>query len=216
MADSIDIYNMAIAHLGVSLDVQSLTERTTERLSCSRFYDQARREILGGLPWAFAKKLDILALVAENPTPEWKYSYQYPSDCLQFRRILSTIMPTSPSTVTDVYTRNPILTQTVPFLRSGTTLLSDWPTAWGEYTYDCTDPTLFDATFSQALAYKLAWYILPRLTAGDPFKLRPTIATAFNATVSEAAANMMNEQNPDPLPESEFIIARGYGGDWLL
>ena len=201
--DQISIYNMALSHVGVSNDVQSLTETSTEAAACVRFYDPARQEMLRAGRWPFATKTVALAQVALNPTQEWAFSYRYPADALFLHRILGTV-------------RNESRRDRVPYRvvsdDAGRLIYTDWEDlTYGtlcEYTKDVTDPAQFDPMFVQALAFLLASYIGKRITNGDPFKLAQMAdqlrARAYDVAASAAA----NEEQQEVLPESEFISAR--------
>src|SRR5688572_11149621 len=90
MASETEIANLALSHLGVGKEIANLeTERSQEAVACRRFYDTARDATLRDFSWPFATKIAVLGLIEADPNDEWDYSYRYPSDCLQLRRILS-------------------------------------------------------------------------------------------------------------------------------
>lgn len=211
--DVLSVWNLALRHLGNSNTVASLTEASAEARACSAFYQQTQDEVLGDFPWPFATKTSLLALVQERPTPEWRYSYRYPVDCLSMRRILSTIGTTPPPpNILYVYTRNPDLFQVIRFRiaadSAGSLIYADWPYAMAEYTMQITDVTRYSAQFVQAVALKLALYIAPSVTGGDPFKLGQRAAAMYQNILDQAQANALNEQFPDVAPDDDFIQAR--------
>lgn len=85
-----EIVNIALAHLGVGSEISNLdTDQSTEANAMRRFYESAKDEVLRDLNWPFTTVFASLALVEEDPTDEWSYSYRYPSDALKIRRVLS-------------------------------------------------------------------------------------------------------------------------------
>lgn len=86
--------NMALSHLGISNQIQSLTppDQSNQASVCNLWYPICRDELLQTAPWNFAYQ--YVNLVQEPmpsvtgpqqglAAPGWQYSYQYPSDCLQ-------------------------------------------------------------------------------------------------------------------------------------
>lgn len=202
MATDTDIANLALYHLGVGVDIADLTtESSTEAAACRKFFDQARQQTLRDFEWPFASKQAALGLVTTAPTTEWSYSYQYPADCLKFRRILSG-------------TRNDSYQSRVPFKivygTSGNEIYTDFVSAVGEYTVDVTGAALGRMTedFVMAVSLRLAAYIAPRLTAGDPFKMGQRAMQLYQVELGLAAANAYNEEQGDITPESEFVRGR--------
>src|SRR5665648_440114 len=90
MSSATEICNMALGHLASGKEIANLeTERSAEAIACRRFFDSARDAVLRDFSWPFATKIKALSLIEEDPNSEWAYSYRYPTDCLNFRRILS-------------------------------------------------------------------------------------------------------------------------------
>jgi len=81
-ASKVDIWNMALTHLGELREIQSETEDTVERILCSRFYDLSLDATLRGVPWNFARSYFTLVTAAESPPTQWAYAYDYPANCL--------------------------------------------------------------------------------------------------------------------------------------
>lgn len=85
MASAIDICNLALAHVGDSAQVISITpnDGTVQSAHCARFYPIARDVVLSAFDWTFATKRAAIPLVA-NPSPDdWTYAYALPSTCLR-------------------------------------------------------------------------------------------------------------------------------------
>lgn len=195
-----EIANFAITHIGIGKAISDLdTETSTEANICRRFYDTARDATLKDFNWGFATKYEELGLVSENPTIEWAYSYRYPSDCIFLRRILSGI-------------RNETRQSRVSFKLSrdsaGILVYTDEREACAEYTERVTDSNLYPSDFILAFSYRLAHYIIPSLTSGDTSARRDAIFKLYLQELSLARSGSYNEEQPDELPDSEFIRAR--------
>lgn len=90
MAASLEaICNLSLSHLGVAKVVTDIdTDNTPESVACLLFIDQVIEEALRAFAWPFATSYATLALVQEDPTVEWGYSYRLPADCRFVRRIV--------------------------------------------------------------------------------------------------------------------------------
>ena len=200
MASKTDIANMAISHLGIGKEIANLeTEQSQEAGACRRFYDLSREAMLTEHDWTFATRFATLALVEAAPTDEWAYSYRYPSKCLKIRRIISGM-------------RQDTLNSEIPYKivedAIGYLVYTDEETAEVEYTYDVTDTSFFKANFAFALSFRLAAYVAPRITAGDPFKMKQEMLGQYQLELGTALAKDLNTGVLDKAPESEFIKAR--------
>lgn len=200
MASKVGICNLALSHLGVGKDINNFeTERSEEAQACRTFYDQALQQTLRDFEWPFATRFIELTQVEEDPTTEWAFSYSYPSGCLFFRRILSG----SRNDTTDTKINYRIVGDT-----SAQLIYTDLEDAVAEYTFNATDPNVYPSDFVQALSLRLAYYIAPRVTKGDPFKIRNEVAALYLSELSKAQSNAMNEEQSELLPDAEMIRAR--------
>lgn len=200
MASPEEICNLAITHLGIGKEIASLdSEKSQEAMACRRVFDTARIATLRDFEWPFATKFAALGLVKADPTCEWSFSYQYPSDCLHFRKILSG-------------KRNDDRQSRVPYRlaygTSGQEIYCDLESAEAEYTVDVEDSGRFPEDFVIALSFRIAFMVAPRLTAGDPFKLGDRARTLYDIEVSRAKATAVNEEQEEEDPDSEFIRGR--------
>lgn len=199
MSSKMQIWNMAISHLGISKEIASETEQTAEAKACRRFYETTLKNVLKDHSWPFASKIATLNLISSNPNTEWAYSYRYPTDCLFFRRILSGNRNDTPATK-------------VPYAvsqdSSATIIFTDATNAVAEYTRNITDESFFSSDFETAVSYRLAHYIAPRLTAGDPFNLGQKALQTYQLELSRAVANSFNEDQSVELQDTESVNAR--------
>lgn len=198
------IWNIALSHLGVSVEVADVTERSKEAQACRRFYDQTIAEVLRDFPWPFATTFADLALVATSPTAEWAYSYRVPADCVRFVRVLSGLRVDTPSS-------------RIPFRlgmdATGTLVYCDLNPAQAEYTSNLVTEARFSADFTQMAALLLAGYIGPRVTKGDDFKLGDRALKLYEWRKAMAWQNAAGEQARDLSDSSSFLDARDGGSD---
>ena len=200
MSSTTEISNLAISHLGIGKEIANLdTEQTEEASACRRYFESAKKATLSDLDWTFATKFAVLNLIESQPNEEWNFSYRYPSDCINMRRILSGQRQDTQKT-------------RVPYRISadsaGRIIYTDKENAEIEYTKNVTDPGLFSAEFALALSFRLASYIAPRLTGGDPFKMKQEMLAQYEIELGRAKKKNMNEETADILPESEMITIR--------
>jgi len=200
MASKTEICNMALSHISNKEIADYDTESSEEARVCRIFYPTAYLATLRDFFWPFATRTKSLTLIEENPTTEWAYSYRYPTDCVDIKRILSGI-------------RNDTRQSRVPFQISnddvGTLILCDQVSAYAEYTVNNVSTERFSPDFLLAFSYRLANYLAPRLTGGDPFKMQEKVMALYKIELSKAKANALNEGQPDEEPLSEFQRIRG-------
>lgn len=200
MATKTEICNLALSHLGVGKEIANVeTEASEEAAACRRFYDPTVRKMLKEFPWPFATRYVDLALVEEDPTNEWDYSYRYPSDCLEIRRIMSG------NRVDSLGTR---VAYRIVSDATGLLIFTDEADASIEYTVMPENTSFFDPLFIEALSYYLAFEIAPRVTAGDPFKLGDRAFQLYNAAAQRAKAVALREDVGDAPQDAESIRGR--------
>lgn len=200
MASKVGICNLALSHLGVGKEIANFeTERSEEASACRRFYDQSLEQMLRDFIWPFATKIAALGLVEEDPNEEWLFSYRYPSDCLKFRRILNGKRNS---------TRQSLQPYRIAQDDTARIILCDLEDAQAEYTINEDDPAMYPPDFAMALSMRLAAYIAPRVTGGDPFKMGDRALKLYEFEVTMAQANSANEEQDEEQPLSEFTRAR--------
>lgn len=201
MSSKTEIANLATSHLGIDKEIANIdTENSAEARACRRFFDTARDMVLSDFPWPFATKFADLALVEEDPTIEWGFSYRYPSDCLTFRRILNG--------VTRIDTLESRVKYKIGRDTDGQLIYTDMEDAQGEYTIQITSVELYPPDFTMALSLLLAGLIGPRISGGDPFKKGDRALALYRKTIANAQALAIGEEQPDRPAESEFISGR--------
>jgi hypothetical protein len=201
MDSSTEICNLALSHIGISKQIADLdSEKSNEGRACRLFFETSRDAVLRDFAWPFATKIETLGLVESAPNDEWDYSYRKPSDCLAERRILSgNRQDTQESKVAYRTAQDD----------TGLLIYTDKEDAELEYTVRETRVNLWPQDFCLAVSFRLAAYIAPVLTGGDPFKLGDRSIQFYNFELGKAQANAFNEEQPDSQEEAESIRIRG-------
>ncbi len=200
-----EMCNMALSHLGVSTVIADLANDTgTEAVALRTFFSTAFQVTLEKMDWSFARRYVTLGLVETDPNEDFGYAYRYPADCLVIRRIQSGLRNDN---------RRSRVTYNIGSDVTGRLIYTDVTPAIVRYTKNITDYSLIPASFGLAQSYYLAFLIAPKLTKGDPFQRQQAVMGLFKSAMDQAAANMANEEQPDPEPESELTLARG-GDDY--
>lgn len=200
------IANLSLSHLGSTKVLTDFTTGTSvEDKACNLHYALCRDYLLKAANWSFALKRAAGAgqatLTDASPYyTHWAYSYTYPTDCLQMRRIPW-------HTVRDARIEH--RQAQIPYLVDGTKIYTDQDEAVFEYTMQVTTVTLFPVDFVEALSYLLAAKIGPSVTGGDPFKNTEKALQFYVMAKSIAMANNQNEPVEDEEHQSEFIRTRG-------
>lgn len=196
MASKTEIANLAVAHLGVAKTFSNLdTDVQPEAVVCRQFYDRAVRQTLRDFQHPFSTKFAALNLVEENPTIEWNFSYAYPSDCLHARRIVSGII-------------NETRQQRIPYRivgsDEGRLIYTNQAQAELEYTMNIKNPDLLPDDLLMAISFRLAHYIAPSVTKGDPTNMGKRAMDNYTLEILLARSTASNEEQPEENPVSEF------------
>lgn len=224
---STQVANLALAACGVSKPLVDMNlDRGLAGQMCRLFYDLARQSAIRDFPWPWATKQVNPALVANQPTPEWLYAYQYPADALKITRFMSwrlsndtrqsrvpyTLMQPVPITLSTISPQ-----PTTPYSETtGMWIYTNWPSmnvAVGlpvimEYIFDNTNVAQWTSDFIEAFALKLATMIVTTLTTGDPYGMQAKLIQLYTQKLSESSAMALNEEQRPQEPQSEFIRAR--------
>lgn len=226
-----DIANKALAQIGARAIITDITTDTTPPGVYARmFYNDTRQRLLRAAPWGFARKtivLDQLGLLSDDPPASiypWFVKYGWPSDCLKFRYLIPPPTPPAaeggitPPTVGTVYPLPWIgPNRQFRFLVShdpdpamgdpSKVILSNIQEAYGVYTYDCEDTTLFDVQFEDALIAALAYELIIPLSGNVAMKA--DFYRLAKEAVDAARATDGNEAIPSTDHTVDWIASRG-------
>ena len=171
MASEIDICNLALAHLGDTATIASLSppEGSAQAEHCAGFYPVARDSLLEMHSWGFATKRVQLALLTSG-WPEWTYAYAQPADALN---VIAILPPEStddystgvPDSAGGSYVPQPFCCE---INDSGAPVIyTDQADAVLRYSATVTDPTRFSPLFVMALSWHLASMLAGPIIKGD-------------------------------------------------
>lgn len=199
MASVVEICNRALSNIGNSRSINSLNEASKEAGECSLHFDACRDSVLADFDWNFATKRVALADTGAPP-PDWKFAYRYPTDCVRITEIM----------VPGV--RNPTAAQRISYEvgadsgGTGKLIYTDQEDAWLKYVGRVTDVNMYDAIFSEALAWRLAAAINMALTGNAD--LGNNALNMYGRVILSAGSHSLNESQEPVMPESEFTSAR--------
>lgn len=193
-----NICNAALMLCGVGDEIANIEERSPEAEACLQFYDSTLERLLVKLRLPSTMKRVALALIEEDPSDEFGYSYATPTDFLSSIKLVSGLIPETSGSH-------------IPFKRVSKDgldcLWTNQEDAELEYIYRLTDESLFPPLLAEAMEYALAMKIAPRLVR-DPAKLGPLLKALDEGMRTSCRANGQNEHFPGTPPESEFIRGR--------
>ena len=196
------IGNFSLAHIGTRSTIESLDEASTEAPVIKLWYDYCRLECLEAFDWSFARRRLVLAsLTIGLAEDRWAYRYQYPADCISFRRIAGD------TDVTIDITNDPF-----PFAiemtddLSAKSILTDVEQAVGVYTFDQAVTAFFTAHFVNTLSRLLAYRIAPQLSGKQKIIDRQWVM--YQSMLLTAPAHNANENMEAPEREAEWIRGR--------
>lgn len=202
--NTVEVCNLALARIGhgSSQPLVSIDDASEPARACKRVFPSLLKLMLREAPWPFAVKAVELQ-PSSTVVPGWSHVYAKPTDALN---ILAVAGP-------DVDpTRGDARYHTRGFRLIGSVLACHEAPAWAWYVADVTDTHGADASFTDALAWRLAAELALTLKA-DPDLQRVAMEQAQMA-LSRALAAMGNEGRDDTPYEAETIRVRGYDADW--
>jgi len=203
MASKTAIANQVMFHLKNSKTFTNVdTDTSIQATAVLAFWDDTLQELLREFDWPFAKVIDDLALVEEDPNDgvEWGFSYRWPSNCLKARYIVDGNMQPSAQT--------PRISFEIGADTTGRLILTNEEDAVLCYTKNVTDVTVMSTRFRNALGYKLANKVAPTLCGEDRGGLGMRALQNYHLELSAAKAEYLNERRRDTPRESEFIEGR--------
>jgi hypothetical protein len=191
---------MALGHLGSDSTIAAATEQSAQARICNTFYQSAFEATLRDFKPSEARCYMTLSLIEEDPVDEWDYSYDYPNGVAIIHRILSGLR-------TD--TRDSRVEYQVMTDEDGRALIyCDIEDAQIECTLIPDNLGIMPADFIIGLSLRLAAYIAPAITKGDPFKLGQRALALYSVEMRNALVNSRNQNQPGLEPDSDHIRSR--------
>jgi len=176
------------------------------------FLEITRDQTLRDFPWPFATMIVDSTVtntggfieVEEDPNDEWGFSYRYPTDCLEIRRIQSGLRQDVPGSRVPYRVGFDGTTTTA----TGRLIFTDMEDAILEYTAALTDTSIFPVDFIMAWSYRLAWHIAPKLAQNYSPQMAQNLMQMYALQLGRAQANSANEEQPDRPSDAEWVNGR--------
>jgi hypothetical protein len=190
MASTIDICNLALAHLGEIPNISSIDppEGSAHAEKCERFYPIARDAALEMRNWSFALKRVQLAPV-ENDNDHWAFKYALPSDMI---RPVAIPIPGVGLNIGFMPCEQLARGQqnSADFTTEGDYLFTQAEDAELLYLFRLTDTTKFKPLFVNSVAWLLASYLAGAITRD--MDIKQWCYQMFERELSLSAQSMAN------------------------
>ncbi len=177
-----DMVNLALARIGYKKRLGSLWDGSEAAKLALTIYGQTRDQLIREGEWEFAERILIMTLLKTAPdggyavTPwstaypalPWRFSYEYPEDCLKVRAIRKTpAFVTNYAPAYNIYS----IDNDNSFTPPKRVILCNVQDAILTYAGRVTDPTNWDPDFTEALSAALARRLAPSLAGLDAAKM---------------------------------------------
>lgn len=199
LASDAAVANVALLRVGQRQLLDSLDEPTAEAQACKALFSQARDATLEAAWWAFATRRQVLALLLQERTG-WTFVYALPAGCVAARYLWAGV-------------RNPPEADRIPFTieaaDDGTSrvLLTDQPLAELVYTGPAPNPAVWSASFTDAVAWRLAADLVLALPVKPQLAANALTMAARSLAISQAVERAQGQADVEP--DAEAIRARG-------
>jgi hypothetical protein len=216
MASEVEICNLGLSNIRAAA-INSFDDGTVSAINCKLKYPILRDQVLTDAAWQFAHKLKPLNLLTDEVF-NWRYAYQYPSDCLYINYLVPNISEIDHDSVgTSAYYRDPLrdhmnLYSTIKYeiinINSNLVIVSNEPDLRIDYRAKVTNPNLFTTTFRMALSHLIGAelaIVLAGVEKGAP--LRQQELQLYEAYLNNAISANANEQYTT-VEDSEYVTVR--------
>lgn len=183
------ICNLALRKIGQATISSLAQSGSKEAATCDLLYDQTVLETLADHHWAFARKRVTLALVEEDPTDNWSYSYALPTDMVR-SRALERVSGTAE----------------IPYELEGDLLYTDEEEAVLIYTGSVTDPLKFSVGFVRVLVLRLAMELATSIF--DSETMTVDLYKLYQVELKLAAGQDSSQQTPRPMAPDSYLLGR--------
>ena len=198
MVTKVDIYNLALSHLGITA-ITSLTEDTPSVRAGNQFYEPSRDAVFSDFKWPFANVSEALVGVDDAVLElEWAYVYVY---------------PTQAAAVWNVYNESTIKTKeneefevVFQVANNRKVIASNNATAYAEYTYKVIDTTIYSPNFVILLSLRLASSMAHTLIAD--VEVGNELLLTYGNALAEARRLSYSERKKKPTQVSAYQQSR--------
>ena len=218
MANEVEICNMGLSHIR-SGSINALTESSVQAQQCKLWYPIVRDQVLQDAPWGFSHSLKPLALLSDSIF-NWRYVYQYPTDCLRVNHLLINYATTSSdaggssSTSSRVYdlesldAQFPKVNYKIFNIDGNKVIAANESELRVDYRMRVEDPNLFTLDCQEAMAFLLASKLaVPIVGLKEGRELRKDSLQLYSSYLKAALTNNSNEEH-EGVPDSESILVR--------
>lgn len=182
--NKLEICNSALQRIGVPR-VMSLVENSKEARACNTEFEQAKRFVLRSHAWGFASRRVVLAPLVTAPAFGFTYEFALPGD---FIRLIELYQYDDEFTV------------------EGTSILANAETLSMRYVADVSVDNVYDAVFTDSLAWYLAFTIARSLTESET--VRQEAFASFKSSLPFARFVQSSERT-QPTMETETLYDTG-------
>lgn len=182
----IDVWNLALAHLGDRATVADPNERSRQAELCKMFYPMSRRSALEVHDWGCATRAAVLAPSSYDPSAlGWAYAFSAPTDAI---RIISVGLALRGQITKVDY-------QHLSDSAGDPVLLCELQAPMCLYVVDVEDVGRWSPLFKEAVTWLLASHLAGPLITGDTGRAESRrLLEEYRATVSRAAAFDASQQ----------------------
>lgn len=205
MTTTSDICNHALALAKQDDTIVNISDSDTASTRCSRFYDLSRRSVLQMYPWSFSRQIVNLALLGEDPSSGYKYSYSFPSNALSILAVKANIvggrfLPRSYGADIDGYMK------IVNTSMSSVEIHTNIEQAQALICVDVEDAGLFDPLFIDLLASRIA-VSLGYIYKVSSIDMKDIKALYYDSNISAMAAHA-NQEDIATDESNHYVDAR--------
>lgn len=198
MASNVEIVNRALTKLGESR-ILALTDDTKAARDANSLFAIVRDAELRASRWRFAIKRVVLPALSTAPAFGYDRQFQLPTDCLKALDV-GDFYP-------GVDTSDYIASDTAEYAIEGNAILTNLAAPLRlRYIARIEDPTLFDASFVEALACKLAIELCESLT--DSGSKRQQSWQEYEIAINAAHRANAIERAPTKIADDTWILTR--------
>lgn len=193
MASKIAISNRALSKLGADRII-SLDDDVKASRAIKNAWDVVRDAELRAHNWHFSIERAEVAALADEPVWGYAYKYALPSDCLKLLEIYGAIVHANLHDYRTV--------DSLPYRLEGGNILTNLEAPLQiRYIKRVTDTELFDVSFVEALACRLAAEVAEELTESGS-KVEMAWKLYERAIIEAIRANALEAPNEWPLDDS--------------
>lgn len=191
----VDICNSALAKVGAAR-ISSLNDDSKEARLCKELLPLLTKELLRSHPWNFAIERVEVAATVSTPAFGMDYQFELPEDCLR-------VLNVDAEFADDTTGQGAHYTWKI----EGRKILTHDSTCKIKYIKDVSDsPHLFDATFVDALSYRLASDLAYPLAQSNSLASR--LDQQYRASLAYARSYDAQEGSSDRFSADQWLDSR--------